>query len=118
MTPAELTIDPATITCAVFGAVTWLLSISFLLGRYSERQKQVESRQEKTDATVAKIFDKLDTLAKSVPHVCDKSERIVALEQIAKDRARRLESIEHWRQEEGFHASHVAEKEHDEAAGK
>lgn len=121
MPTAEIVIEPATISIAVFGALTWLLGISFTLGRYSERQKHLENAQKeyqeqqrlaqvKTDQTIAKIFDKLDELAKSVPHVCSQTEKIVRLEQIAKDKERRLEDLEHWRGEAGFHAQRMTEE--------
>lgn len=49
--------------CAgAFAAVTWLLAVSFFLGRYAARVDSVAQSIEHFDRKFEQIFDKLDNL--------------------------------------------------------
>ena len=111
---ADLTIDPATITMAVVGAITWLIGLSFVLGQYTQRLKQTEAKQVKTDECLERIFGKLDDIGKHVPHSCQQVGEIARLSTNQQVVLHRLDVLEHWRTEAGFHAAHVAEQEHDQ----
>jgi hypothetical protein len=80
---AEMVVDPATITCAVFAAVTWLLGISYFLGRYTAKldatSKAHDELKAEVKGTLHAIFDKLDTLSKAVPHHCIQLDHITAM---------------------------------------
>lgn len=95
---AEIQIDPATVTTAIFAAVTWLLGISYFLGRYT-------SKVDRLSEALPQIFSKLDELGRSLPHVCGQTAIIAKLEQEMGEKRRRLDSLEHWREEIAFHVA-------------
>lgn len=75
-----MTIDPTVTVVAIFGAVTWLLGISFSLGKYSERLRRSEIRADKMEHTTELIYDRLESLTKMLPHVCMQAERLTRVE--------------------------------------
>jgi len=89
-----------------FGVLTWLLGLSYFLGRNTAKLDGLADAQEKLAQTIRKIFEKLDELVRSMPHVCDKAERIARLEMLAQERSHRLQALEEWRNDEAFRAPH------------
>lgn len=85
-----MSFDPTVTTAVAFGAMTWLLAITFAIGRYSERQSQADSRQSHVEAKIGQIFDRLETLSRNLPHVCIQAERLARVE----EHVRQLENVE------------------------
>ena len=81
---AEMIIDPAAVVCSVFAAITWLLGISYFLGRSTAKLdgalKSHEELRGEVRETLQKIFAKLDELSRSVPHVCVQLDHIASLQ--------------------------------------
>jgi len=75
--------DAATVgLCALlFGALTWLLALSYFLGKHSGKVENLEASQAKRDEALQRIFAKLDALTLLVPHTCYQAERIARLEE-------------------------------------
>ena len=63
-----------------FGIITWLMGLSYFLGRNTAKLDGVAAAQEKTSATVNKIFEKLDILTIGVQHKCEQTPTITALQ--------------------------------------
>jgi hypothetical protein len=89
--------DPATVTIAVATVLTWLLGISFYLGRYSARQEALEHKADGMAATIVQIFQKLDKLAEVVPHKCDQVATIAAMQRDIAIGGQRTAELETWR---------------------
>jgi hypothetical protein len=68
------------LSVAGFGALTWLLGISFLLGRYTNRVDNLEAALVRWGIDFAAMLAKLDTLVAVGPHRCVQSSRIAVLE--------------------------------------
>lgn len=56
-----------------FGFLTWLLGISYSLGRQASRLDSVRE-------SIPKIFDRLDRLAGYIPHTCTQEHRLSTAE--------------------------------------
>lgn len=74
----------------VFGAVTWLLGISFFLGRYAARVDGVDKALARIDGKFNEVFTKLDNLTSAVPHRCIMEARIAVLEVRNRELAERV----------------------------
>ena len=74
--------DNAIIGCVMgsFGVLTWLLGLSYFLGRNTAKLDSLTDRQGKIDDTLGKIFEEIKSLRNVLPHACDKTERIARLE--------------------------------------
>ena len=85
----------ATVSLAVFGILTWLLGITFFLGKFVEKQTRAKEDIDKIeknnkedlvqierriDAKFTAVFQKLDEISKSVPHQCQQIEKIADLD--------------------------------------
>jgi len=94
-----------------FGVLTWLLGLSYFLGRNTAKLDGLADSHAKLSDSIKQIFIKLEELARLLPHVCDKAERVVRLEMLAAEKCRRLDELEHWRHEEAFRAQRIADKD-------
>ena len=64
-----------------FTSLTWLLALSYALGRYAARTDALEHSQAENRETTAKIFDRLERLGAIGPHVCTQQARIAVIEE-------------------------------------
>jgi hypothetical protein len=77
MDELTITTGAASIT---FVLTTWLLGVSFLLGKYAARVESVQAEVKTLVAKLDTIGDKIDRIAVSAIHVCIQSDRITRLE--------------------------------------
>jgi hypothetical protein len=90
-----------------FGVLTWLLGLSYFLGRNTAKLDTLADSQKTTQETIEQIFQKLDQLSKSLPHQCIQLQSVAEMRaQIALD-TKRIEEIESWRH--SFEHSHRSE---------
>src|SRR5271165_7165990 len=90
------------VVMGAFGVLTWLLGLSYFLGRNTAKLDGLADAQEKLSQTIKQIFEKLDELARFLPHVCDKAERITRLETVWQEILRRVKDLEYWRNDQAF----------------
>ena len=85
------------VVMGAFGVLTWLLGLSYFLGRNTAKLDTVADVQKNTSQTIDQIFEKLDDLSKSLPHHCMQIQNVAEMRaQIALD-TKRIEEIEAWR---------------------
>jgi len=77
MTELSITTGAASIT---FVLTTWLLGVSFLLGKYAARVESVQAEVKMLGAKLDNIGDKIDRIAITSIHQCIQAERITRLE--------------------------------------
>ena len=63
-----------------FGVLTWLLTMSFFVGRHSARVDALEVNVKKVEANFQTVFSKLDNMAAHLPYHCSQTERLARLE--------------------------------------
>jgi len=68
------------VAAAAFGMLTWLLFLSFVLGRYAARVDGLDVQQSAVAIKLDAIGIKLDAIAISSIHQCIQVERITRLE--------------------------------------
>jgi len=67
--------------CALaFACGTWLLGVSYFVGRHAGRTESLERSQTEIRATVRLIFERLDLMSQHLPHRCCQEVRLAALE--------------------------------------
>ena len=109
--------DPWTFGLLIVGLLGSWTALAFSLGANLARLRSVEQKQENTDQIIKDIFDELKALAtKTIPHSCGQIERITRIEGLATETRRRVESLEHYRDEQSGRASRIAEREHNDAS--
>ena len=79
------------------GIVSWLLSLSYFLGRNTAKLDGLADTFDKTQKTIGLIFDKLDLLSKAVPHRCEQTQVLSAMQTQIGVNAQRLTELESWR---------------------
>ena len=79
------------------GAVSWLLTLSYFLGRNTSKLDNLADAVTKMDGYIVKIFAKLEDLGKSTMHQCIQSDRVARLETMLSGMERRLSNLETWR---------------------
>jgi hypothetical protein len=77
MNELTITTGAASITIVL---TTWLLGVSFLLGKYAARVESVQSEVRLLVAKLDGIGEKIDKIAISSIHSCIQSDRITRLE--------------------------------------
>ncbi len=80
-----------------FAVLTWLLGLSYFLGRNTAKLDGLADAQEKLGQTIRQIFDKLDDLSKAVPHQCQQLQAVAELQAQIRLNTARLSEIEVWR---------------------
>jgi hypothetical protein len=87
-------ISVITLASTIFGAVTWLLGISYFLGRNAARLDGLADAYRKTEETLVRIFAKLEELGKAVPHICQQIQSIAELKTSQQGVMHRLDMLE------------------------
>ena len=91
--------DTATISLVLgaLSALTWLLGLSYFLGRNTAKLDGLAEAFGEMKGTVTRIFEKLDVLATSVPHRCQQIQAISELQAQIKIDTKRIDELEAWR---------------------
>ena len=64
-----------------FGILTWLLGLSYFLGRNTAKLDGLADAQEKLAQTIRQIFEKLDYLSRALPHQCRQVQQLSEIRQ-------------------------------------
>jgi hypothetical protein len=81
----------------VLGMISWMLSLSYYLGRTTARLDGFVEAFGKMEGTITQIFEKLDALAAVVPHRCEQTQTIAAMQTQTGINSQRLSELENWR---------------------
>ncbi len=96
-TSRSLFTDPWTFGLLVVALIGFGLSLAFSLGYNLAKLTNQENRLNMLDGTIKAIFQKLDELAKSVPHRCIQVKAVADVQAQVAINTRRIEEIEAWR---------------------
>jgi hypothetical protein len=96
-TPKTLFTDPWTFGLLVVALLGSGLSLAFSLGYNLAKLTNQENRLNSLDATIKAIFQRLDELAKALPHQCIQVKAMAEVQAQVAINTRRIEDIEAWR---------------------
>ena len=92
--------DSTAIVTLVIGAVTaitWLLTLSYFLGRNAANLDNLSKAFDKLEKTITSIFSELKGLSVMLPHHCDKTSALASLAAQTEELGRRITELEAWR---------------------
>ncbi len=94
-----------------FGVLTWLLGLSYFLGRNTAKLDGLAEAFGEMKDTIAQIFEKLDALTTSLPHRCRQIQAISEIQAQIKINTKRIDELELWRH--SFERTTVRERQED-----
>ena len=91
----DITVDPASITVALYTVLAGLVGIAYFLGRYTAKVDGVIKEQQDLRSLIGQIYDRIDDIAKNIPHQCVQIDRLARVESVSADNVRRISDLEH-----------------------